>query len=53
MDPYTLGYYAIVCAALGAAAPRMGRLPVRIVIGTVVGLIAAAALPWLRSTIGF
>jgi len=53
MDPVTVGYYAIICATLGAAAPRMGRLSVRLVLGAVVGLIAAAALPWLRMTVSY
>ena len=48
MDPFTLGFYAIVCAALGAVAPRVPRLPLRLGMGAAVGLVAASILPWLK-----
>lgn len=48
MDPITLGFYAIVCGCLSAAAPRFPRLPIRLAIGAIVGLVAASALPWLK-----
>jgi len=53
MDPITLGFYAIVCGCLSAFAPKVPRLPVRITIGAVVGLIAASALPWLKGALDF
>ncbi|WP_233417014.1 hypothetical protein [Halovulum marinum] len=49
MDPLTLVYYAAVCGALGAYAPRMGGLVVRLGIGAIVGLVAATALPLVRA----
>lgn len=48
IDPITLGFYAIVCAVLGAYAPKLGSTPVRFVIGAVVGIAAATVLPVLR-----
>ncbi len=52
LDPITITYYAAVCAALSAGAPRVPALPVRLALGAVVGLVAAAALPWLRGVAG-
>lgn len=51
MDPVTLTFYACVCAALGAVAPRVPRLPVRIALGAAVGITAATLLPVLRETL--
>jgi len=48
MDPITLGFYAVVCGALSAVAPNFPRLPIRLGIGAVVGLIAASALPMVK-----
>ncbi len=53
MDPITLAFYAVVCGCLSAVAPRMPRLPIRLGIGAVVGIIAAAVLPSLKGMIGF
>ena len=50
MDPTTLTFYAVVCGTLSAVAPRMPRLPVRLAIGAVVGLVAASLLPWIKGT---
>lgn len=52
MDPITMAYYAAVCAALGAGAARVPALPLRLALGAVVGLVAAAALPGLRGALG-
>lgn len=49
MDSITLLYYAAVCAVLSAYAPRLGRAPVRFVIGAIVGIAAAAILPVVRT----
>lgn len=49
MDPITLGYYALVCAIVGAASPRFGRLPSRLIAGAVIGIGAATLLPLLRA----
>jgi len=51
MDPFVLAFYAVVCAGLGAAGPRLGRLWLRLAIGAVVGLSAAALLPVLRAAL--
>ena len=48
MDYVALGFYAVVCGCLSAASPRVPRLPVRLAIGAVVGIAAAATLPWLK-----
>jgi hypothetical protein len=52
MDPVSLAYYAAVCGALALAAPWLGRLPVRLAAGAVVGLAAAGALPLLQVWLG-
>jgi hypothetical protein len=52
MDPVTATYYAAICAALSAGAPRVPTLPVRLALGAVVGLVAAALLPGLRAALG-
>lgn len=52
MDPVTATYYAAICAALSAGAPRVPTLPVRLVLGALVGLGAAALLPILRGALG-
>lgn len=48
MDPITLGFYALVCGSLGAVSPKFPRLPVRLAVGAVVGLVAASILPVLK-----
>ncbi|MBV0913738.1 hypothetical protein [Anianabacter salinae] len=51
MDPVTLAFYAIVCACLGAAAPRVPRLPIRLAVGATVGLVAASVLPLIKGAL--
>ena len=48
MDPISLGFYAVVCGILSAVAPNFPRLPIRLGIGAVVGVIAATVLPWIK-----
>ncbi|MDJ0629585.1 MAG: hypothetical protein QNJ44_15105 [Rhodobacter sp.] len=48
MDPITLAFYAIVCGCLSAVAPNFPRLPVRLGIGAIVGIAAAAVLPEIK-----
>ena len=48
MDPIALTFYAVVCGLLSAVAPTMPRLPVRLAIGAVVGILAASLLPVLK-----
>jgi len=45
-------FYAIVCGVLGWAAPSMGQPLVRLTIGAVVGIAAAALLPVVRGLFG-
>ena len=53
MDPVTMSYYATICALLGLGAGRLSSALLRILLGVVVGLIAAALLPIFRARIGF
>ena len=52
MDPVTMTYYAVICGSLGALSPRVTPGALRIVLGIVVGLAAAALLPVLRRATG-
>ncbi len=52
MDPIALLFYAMVCACLSWAAPRLGAGWVRFGIGAVVGIVAATLLPELRGALG-
>ncbi|MCC1494116.1 hypothetical protein [Cognatishimia sp. F0-27] len=49
MDPITLSFYAVVCGCLSVAAPRLGGFVPRLIVGAVVGLVAATLLPPFRS----
>lgn len=53
MDIITVSYYAIVCGVLGMAGPKLGGTVVRLIIGAVVGVIAATLLPAVRLIVGF
>jgi uncharacterized protein YjeT (DUF2065 family) len=53
MDPITLAFYAIVCGLLSAVAPRVPRLPLRLAIGAVVGIVAASLLPVIKGLLPF
>lgn len=52
MDTVTLGFYAVVCGVLSAVAPGLGNLLVRLGIGAIVGVVAAAVLPAVRAMLG-
>jgi len=52
MDPVALVFYAIVCGLLGLAGPLLGKPPMRFGIGVAVGVIAAALLPVIRTSLG-
>ena len=52
IDTLTMGFYAVVCAVLAAAVPVFGSYIVRIVVGAVVGLVAAAVWPLIHFTYG-
>ena len=51
MDPFTLLYYAIICACLGFFAPKLGKGSVRFLVGALVGIAGAALLPMVRGMI--
>lgn len=52
MDPITLVFYAVVCACLSWAAPKLGAAWVRFGVGAAVGLAAATLLPLAREAMG-
>jgi hypothetical protein len=52
MDPVTVSYYAAVCGLLSAFTPRQGSYVLRLILGAVVGIVAAGLLPWLRGHLG-
>lgn len=51
MDPVTIVYYALVCGTLSAVAPSVPRLPIRLAIGALVGLVAASVLPQIKEAL--
>jgi len=51
MDIVTLVYYAAICGLLSLAAPNLNNRMVRLSIGVVVGVIAAAGLPVIRAAL--
>lgn len=52
MDPVSLGFYATVCGLLGLAGPRLGLWPIRLGIGALVGVVAVAVLPHVKTLLG-
>ncbi|WP_417425300.1 hypothetical protein [Hoeflea sp.] len=52
VDMTAVAWYAVICGGLSALAPSFGGRGLRIVVGGVVGIIAARLLPAVRSTIG-
>lgn len=53
MDPVSLGFYATVCGLLGLAGPRLGTAPFRLAIGALVGVVAVAVLPQIKTLLGW
>lgn len=53
MDIITVSYYAIVCGVLGMAGPKLGGRVTRLIIGAIVGIVAATLLPAVRLIAGF
>ncbi|NKX45245.1 hypothetical protein [Roseicyclus persicicus] len=51
MDVTALAFYAAVCALLSLAAPRLGTPLLRLGVGALVGIAAAALLPVLRAAL--
>ena len=52
MDIITVSYYAFVCGMLGLAGPRLGMPVWRLIIGGVVGVLAATLLPAVKLIAG-
>ncbi|MEQ8365532.1 MAG: hypothetical protein RIB61_02395 [Roseicyclus sp.] len=53
MDVTALVFYACVCAGLSLASPRLGTPLVRLGVGAMVGVAAAALLPVIRASLGY
>lgn len=49
MDPVTMAFYAVVCGVLGVFAPSLGTYWKRLIVGGIVGLVAATVLPVLKT----
>jgi hypothetical protein len=52
VDAFNMAFYAMVCGGLAGVSARVGRWPARVILGMIVGLAAAAALPALRAALG-
>ncbi|WP_319530308.1 hypothetical protein [uncultured Cohaesibacter sp.] len=52
MDIFATIFYAVVCAVLGIAAPRVSSFWMRIGMGALVGVVASNLLPVIKSLIG-
>ena len=51
-DGVTIAYYAAICGALAALAPRLRSMVRRVILGAAVGVIAASLAPNMRSALG-
>ena len=51
MEPISHAFYATVCGVLSVVAPRLGGFIPRLLIGAIVGVIAAVFLPFLRGLV--
>ena len=47
MDPIAMIFYAAVCGCLSVFAPKLGGTAPRLMVGAIVGIVAAAVLPLL------
>lgn len=52
MDPIALAFYAAICGLLSLFAPSLGGMVPRMLIGAVVGILAASLLPFMKTLIG-
>lgn len=53
MDPISLTFYAIICGILSLVAPNLGGMIPRATVGALVGVAAAAALPFLKGMMAY
>jgi hypothetical protein len=51
-DLTAMAWYAVICGALSALAPSFGGRGLRIVLGGIVGILAATTLPAVRAMLG-
>ncbi|SOE08459.1 hypothetical protein SAMN05877838_0179 [Hoeflea halophila] len=52
IDATAVAWYAVICGVLSALAPSFGGRLVRVMIGAVVGIVAATVLPVIRGMAG-
>jgi hypothetical protein len=52
IDTLTMGFYAVVCAVLAALVPTFGSFIVRVIVGAVTGIAAAALWPLIQPYTG-
>lgn len=52
MDPVTMVFYGVICGGLAVASPVLRKPWLRVVVGILVGVLAASALPFLRKLFG-
>lgn len=52
IDPGAIAWYAAICGALAALAPTLGGRNRRILVGAIVGILAATILPALKAMMG-
>ncbi|MEO1790075.1 MAG: hypothetical protein AAFR34_10250 [Pseudomonadota bacterium] len=53
MDPISVVFYALICGCLSLFAPNLGGYIPRLIVGAVVGIVAAVSLPMLREMMGY
>lgn len=53
MDFSAIAWYAAICGVLSALAPVFGGRTTRLVIGAVVGIIAASFFPLIKGMFGY
>lgn len=51
MDAFTLVFYGIICGGLAYMSPSLKNKILRLIAGVGIGLLAAAILPIIRSTL--
>lgn len=52
IDATAIAWYAVICGVLSALAPSFGGRLARIIVGGIVGIVAATVLPMVRALTG-
>lgn len=52
MDIVSMTFYAVICGVLGVSAPSFSSAIQRLAFGAVVGVVAAAVLPFIKGMMG-